>query len=184
MRKIFLIVLMGMLVNLFAASVCVYSIDKSRLTWTAFKTPLKIGVKGTFDDIKLKFDNSKTKKELLKSSRAKIFTYSVDSKNKARDAKLIKYFFEVQGVKTIDAKIINVDKNRVDVEIEMNHIKRVVPMKVKYSKDKISLKGYIDLADFKMLPSLKSITKACYNLHQGKTWQDIELNYEIYTSCK
>ena len=34
-------------------------------------------------------------------------------------------------------------------------------------------------ADFGMIPSLKAINKACYDLHQGKTWQDVDTYFNI-----
>jgi hypothetical protein len=47
-------------------------------------------------------------------------------------------------------------------------------------------KGKIDLKDFGMLPSLEAINKACYDLHEGKTWQDVEIAFSavIKKECK
>jgi polyisoprenoid-binding protein YceI len=36
-----------------------------------------------------------------------------------------------------------------------------------------------DLGDFGMLPSLQGINKACYELHEGKTWQDVEISFVL-----
>jgi len=52
--------------------------------------------------------------------------------------------------------------------------------------DTFAAKGYIDLADFKALGALSSINKACYDLHQGKTWQDVAVafKFDLKRTCK
>ncbi|MDH4944941.1 YceI family protein [Sulfurimonas sp. C5] len=174
---------LGLSTSLFAAT-CNYTVDSSSLQWTAFKTPAKVGVKGTFDNVKLDFKISDSKEALLKSSSINIVTANVNSNNQGRDAKLVNSFFMVQGIRTIKAKVIKVDKTSADIEIAMNNIKKIITMNLITTKNTIKLQGEIDLADFKMLPSLNAITKACYELHQGKTWQDVALEFNITTSCK
>lgn len=183
-KKIFLVSALALATLLQAE--CHYDAHKSDLDFKAYKTPLKIGVKGTFDKYTLHTQPSISQKELLTSSSVTIDTTSVNTGNKGRDAKLVAKFFEVQGVKTITAKVIGYDKNVADVAITMNGVTKTVPMKVEFDDDEIELKGVLDLADFTMLPSLKSITQACYALHKGKTWQDVNLEFEIKTtkSCK
>ena len=63
----------------------------------------------------------------------------------------------------------------------MNGVTKTIPMKLDFDDDEIEAEGHIDLADFNMLPSLSSITKACYDLHKGKTWQDVEIKFELKT---
>ena len=176
-----LLLAIGLSTSIFAAQ-C--NINSSSLEWMAFKTPAKAGVKGTFDDIKLNFSNASSLDELLRSASIKIATAKVNTNNKGRDEKLVQSFFEVQGVKHIDAKIVDIKDHTAKVEISMNGVKRAVPMKIIVLKESMKLKGVIDLADFSMLPSLKAINKACFDLHQGKTWQDVELEFNILTSCK
>lgn len=178
-----LLLALGLSTSLLAAT-CNYTVDSSSLEWTAFKTPAKVGVKGTFDNVKLDFKISDSKETLLKSSTINIVTANVNSHNQGRDAKLVNSFFMVQGVKTIAAKILKVEKNSADVEIIMNNIKKVITMNLITTENTIKLQGEIDLADFQMLPSLDAITKACYELHQGKTWQDVALEFNIVTRCK
>ena len=165
---------------------CLYNAHTSELEFKAFKTPLKVRVKGTFNNYVLHTIPSVSQKELLGSSSVTIKTKEVDTGNKGRDAKLVQSFFEVQGVKQINAQVIAIDKDITDVAVTMNGITKTVPMKIDFKDDKVKLEGVIDLADFAMLPSLKSINKACYALHKGKTWQDVELKFTIKTEkiCK
>jgi polyisoprenoid-binding protein YceI len=160
---------------------CYYNATDVEVDWKAYKTPAKIGVKGTFDTIKLLAPQQTTQMGLLENASLKLDTHSINSKNSARDAKLVKFFFQVQNVNTIDAKIISVSKKEALVAITMNGITKNIPMKLDFDKDEIEAEGTIDLGDFAMLPSLHSINKACFDLHKGKTWQDVSIEFEIKT---
>lgn len=168
------------------AEECTYRVKDIDITWKAYKTPAKIGVEGTFNAIKLSAMPDKSPKELLEGAKVIIDTRSVDSKNSGRDAKLVKFFFNVQGVETITAEVKRLVKNTAEVDITMNGVTRTIPMTVDFDDDEIEAEGYIDLGDFDMLPSLESITKACYDLHKGKTWQDVKISFDIKTmeKCK
>jgi len=179
MKKTILLLLT--LTGILFASECKYEVEHLNVGWEAYKTPLKIGVGGTFDKVTLKTTDKTSKKLFLRASTLTIDTSSIDSKNKGRDAKLVKYFFAVQNVNKITAKVVSVSKKIITVDITMNGITKTIPMK-RNSKDNIIVaKGHIDLADFNMLPSLTGITKACFNKHQGKTWQDVTIRFELQT---
>jgi hypothetical protein len=165
---------------------CHYSAQSIEVEWEAYKTPAKIDVDGTFKKITLHAKDQKTQEKLLQHATISIDTDSIYSKNTARDAKLVKFFFHVQGVKKIDAKVVSLTHNEAIVAITMNNITKNIPMKIDFDADEIEAKGRIDLAEFHMLPSLKSINQACYDLHKGKTWQDVEIEFELKTKkyCK
>ncbi|WP_457745932.1 YceI family protein [Sulfurimonas sp.] len=183
MKKLLLVLLMA--TSMFAAE-CKYTLKSVDVDWKAYKTPLKLGVGGTFDKVSVEAKEASSQEALLKTASVNIQTSSVNSKNSGRDAKLVKFFFDVQNVKNITAKVISVAKDVVTVAVSMNGLTKEVPMKLKMSKDEIKANGYIDLADFTMLPSLKNINKACYALHKGKTWQDVAIEFELKTqkSCE
>jgi len=161
------------LLLLIAGSVSALEIKSAAVKFTAFKTYAKKGVSGVFDHVSLTTNKGNDIVTVLKNTTAVIDTSSVNSGNRGRDAKLVSKFFEVQGVKAIDAKIINVKKDTLLVAISMNDKTLNIPMSYSAQNNSVIAKGTIDLADFAMLPSLKSINKACYTLHQGKTWQDV-----------
>ena len=168
------------------AGECTYRVMDFEIGWEAYKTPAKIGVEGTFGNVKLSAMPDKTVTGLLEGAKVVIDTGSVNSKNSGRDAKLVKFFFNTQGVDTITAEIKKVTQSTAELEITMNGVTRTVPMKLEFDGEDVEAEGYVDLADFDMLPSLKSINKACYDLHKGKTWQDLEIEFEIKTmeKCK
>ena len=175
MKKILLLL---MTTAFLYAGECHYQVKKYDLEWEAYKTPLKIGVKGSFDKIAINAIDKSSQKAFLKTARIIIDTTSINSKNAGRDAKLVKFFFDVQNVKEIDIKALDLYNSILTVAITMNGVTKQVPLKIDFD-DEIEAKGHIDLADFNMLPSLKSINKACYDLHKGKTWQDVEIEFEM-----
>lgn len=164
---------------LLAASLSAYTITNLNVNFKAFKTYEKIGVGGKFDQLIYTQEDKKTIKEMLLNSKVKIITSNVNSANADRDKKLVAAFFNVQSVKQIDAKIISVTDNNMVAQITMNKKTLDIPMNYTTQENKITAKGTIDLADFTMLPSLESINKACYELHKGKTWQDVDITFEL-----
>ena len=174
------IFLFFVLTTIVFADKCQYQIQQIHVAWEAYKTPLKIGVGGTFDKITINAADKSSAKSLLQTSSLTIDTTSIDSKNSGRDAKLVKYFFAIQGVKNITAKVVSLSDKLINVAISMNGVTKTVPMQLT-ATDKIEAQGYIDLADFNMLPSLTGINKACFAKHQGKTWQDVAIKFELQT---
>lgn len=174
---------------LFASSAlfaqCTLDSQDIKVGWTAYKTYAKAGVKGSFDTVKLTSQSGSTLEEALKGTTVHITTSSVNSGHSERDATLVKSFFEVQNVDAIEAEVIAVNEKSIDLEIKMNGVKRTIPFS--YTKDAGALhaQGVIDLNDFHMLLSLGAINKACYDLHAGKTWQDVALSFSLKldTNC-
>lgn len=161
------------------ASLYALEVQHTTVAFTAFKTYAKKGVSGVFDKISITTAKADTVAQLLKNATADIDTTSVNSGNKGRDAKLVTAFFQVQNVKKIKATITDVKKDTLLVQLTMNKKSLNIPMSYSAEKGTIKAKGVIDLADFVMIKSLKSINKACYALHQGKTWQDVNISFTM-----
>ncbi|WP_345976270.1 YceI family protein [Sulfurimonas sp. HSL3-7] len=159
------------------------------VSWTAYKTPLKIGVGGHFNTLDFKSTSAKedTLSALLTGSSVNIAVASVDSKNKGRDEKLLNNFFKQMAGPDIKAKIVKLEEKSgiVTVAVTMNGVTRDVPMKYGFSNGKLRADGVIDLIDFKAENALKSINTACYDLHQGKTWSDVNIGFtmDIKANC-
>ncbi|QOP45084.1 YceI family protein [Sulfurimonas paralvinellae] len=157
--------------------------------FTAYKTPLKIGVGGTFDKVSYtpnKISGSSFR-DLFVGSSVVIDTKSVNSHNKGRDAKLVKFFFDNMSSQTITAEITGYTPDKrykgkpktgiFMVAVTMNGVTRNVPMRYSYFQGKMKAEGVIDLFDFSANRSLQAINKACYELHQGKTWNDVTISF-------
>jgi len=173
------LILAGLLLASSAFAECTYYSENAKVTWKAFKTYEKIGVGGTFDHAEFSPKSAKTSEEFLTGSFMTINTSNVNSGNPGRDATLVSSFFKVQNVDTITAKILSAKDSKAQVEITMNGVTKTIPMSYSVQEGKIIGKGVIDLSDFAMLKSLASINQTCFTLHAGKTWQDVEIGFEI-----
>jgi polyisoprenoid-binding protein YceI len=187
--KLFTLLLSLLTLNAYAAD-CSYTIKSEdvKVGWEAYKTPLKVGVKGTFKKygIKKSFKGNSIK-DLLEGISFKIDGASVYSKNEERDAKLAKNFFLLMSKdQFISGKVKSYAKKVLTLTITMNGVTRDVPLKVELKDDELEAQGHIDILDFSMSKSLNAINKACFALHEGKTWSDveIELKAKYSKSCK
>lgn len=161
---------------------CTYQAEHADVTWKAFKSYEKIGVGGSFDHVVLRSKSADSIEKALLSSTITIDASSINSGNPGRDATLSSAFFMVQNIHSITAKValVFVKEGIVQINISMNGVTKTIPMSYTVSgEEKIIGKGTIDLADFGMIPSLQSLNKACFDLHSGKTWQDVEIGFEI-----
>ena len=169
--------------SLFADSKCFYSMEdssKNKVTWTAYKTPKKVGVDGSFSKISYIAQESEDLKLFLKSAIVEIDSSSVDSGNKERDEKLAKFFFKLMKNPTIKAQVQTVqDNNTALVMLSMNKVKKEVSMKYTYENNVLTLSGEIDILNWSLDKSLASINKACYALHEKKTWSDVSLKVSV-----
>ena len=160
------------------------------VSWTGYKTEKKVGVGGVFDSVVYTpvAKSGENFRSILVGSSVVIDTSSVNSKNEGRDEKLAKFFFGMMSDKNINAKIVDIKADKrvkdaprtgvVDVEIEMNGVKKVVPMKYSFSDDVFEAKGVIDILDFSAGDALSSINKACFDLHEGKTWSEAGIAFK------
>ena len=161
------------------------------VTWKSYKTPAKIGVGGHFTSVEYQAAApvAKNFKKLLIGSKVIINSDSVDSNNAGRDATLVKFFFKMMAGANLQAEIVDIKAHKVKrgepkpgvitIAVKMNGVTRKVPMNYRYFKGELSAKGVIDLFDFKAESALTSINTACYDLHSGKTWSDVEIGFDM-----
>ncbi len=160
------------------------------VSWKAYKTLGKIGVGGTFTDVKYTPAalEGKNFKELFVGSKVSIDLSKIDTANPGRDETLVKDFFSVLKGKTIEGEITDIKKTdkhvkgkprtgNIDVKITMNEKTLTIPMTYVYSEGKFDASGTIDLFDFAASDALTSINKSCYDLHSGKTWSDVSIGF-------
>tara|TARA_Y100000768_G_scaffold388464_3_gene384533 strand:+ start:8323 stop:8847 length:525 start_codon:yes stop_codon:yes gene_type:complete len=168
---------------------CKYSLEenKTKLTWTAFKTPLKVGVSGSFDKLGVnKNVTGSSLSEMLENTTFNIETASVNSGDKVRDGKLNQFFFAPLS-KNFKGKILSYKRKVLEVEINIAGQKMILPLKVTQTPDQVHAKGTLDILDISEgSKHLASINKACETLHEGKTWNDVELELKLnyLKSCK
>lgn len=191
--KIYLVLaLLGMTLTAMAKpQICSFEYKRSGSTlgWTAFKTPKKVGVSAKFSEFKIVANKAKSIDDLLASATFNVNSQAIDSGDKARDLKIAQFFFKkmLKGTR-ITGKVISVVDTEAVVEITMNGTSKNVPMKKEFDEatSKVTLKGAIDVLDFGMKNNLTSLTKACYEKHEGVTWPNVEIQLDavITKSCK
>ncbi len=159
------------------------------VTWGAYKTAAKAKVSGSFNSVKFTpaADSGANFREIFVGSSVVIETASVNTNHAERDATLVKYFFTQMSGSTITAKIVDVSSNKHEkgkaktgvfaVEVTMNNVTKRVPMAFGYEKGELHVNGVIDLFDFSANKALSAINKACYDLHEGKTWNDVAIGF-------
>lgn len=163
--------------------------DNINLEWTAYKTPLKAPVSGKFRNLGITEEKLKGKsiKDLLQGISFNIDTASISTRNTGRDAKIVKFFFQkMAGGINIKGKTLKYEKKVLKTAITMNNKSVIIPLKVTIKDSKIEASGIIDIFDFDMYKSLEGINKACYDLHEGKTWNDVavKLTISYANTCK
>ena len=159
------------------------------VSFKAYKTPSKIGVGGAFDKVNYKSIKATGKnfRQIFVGSSVDIDTSSVNSNHKERDSKLVTFFFNQMSSKNIKANILDITSDKrvrgkprtgtLLVEVIMNSVTKKVPMTYSYNDGLFDATGVIDIFDFSANSALKSINKACYDLHAGKTWSDITIGF-------
>jgi polyisoprenoid-binding protein YceI len=150
--------------NVSEATAHSFDLTKTVLTWTAFKTPDKVGVPGSFDDV------------MLKGNMFTINAKSVNSNNEIRDEKLKTFFFSNLSDSLITGSYGNVMDGKIPVTIKMNGIEKTFDFDFAENDSSTVVSGSIDiLADFSGNAALEAISEACKELHLNKTWSDVNL---------
>ena len=183
----FLISLSLLLSSSLVYSACLEtSAEKIMVKFTAYKTPLKLGVSGKF-----------TKKSLLKKAKGSTWLEAtlnntltmdaseIDTGDKARDKKISKFFFENKTLKATISRVSE-KKKQLTMNVLMNGklVKKVL-MTYSFKNNKLSAAGYVDALDFGMNKQLSALNKACLAKHEGKTWSDVKIDLVAdFGSCQ
>ena len=173
--------------SLFASSLsaqCI-NINKADVNWTSFKTLSKVGVSGTFKEVKLETKkNASSTKEALLNSSVKISMKNIDAKADEKTNNILKYFVANLENEKIKAKVINVYDETLDLTITLNGKTKTIPMKYVIRENNIVSSGVIDALDFDLAPALKILNTEVAG-HLNKGWYDVPVGFELSynTTC-
>lgn len=189
MNKFFIIPCLLLCFSNVKAESCHFTLSSSSVEWTAYKTPKKVGVKGSFNklEIKTKKDQSDSIEMAIQGARFMADSASVNTENPDRDQKIVNSFFiKKNKAVEISGNVKSVKKDKVEVEFNINGNKKVIPMNLAIQGTNATLTGSIDVMDFLMGENLAALTKACYDLHEGKTWSTVDLSLaaQFTKNCK
>ncbi|MCB0357757.1 MAG: YceI family protein, partial [Bdellovibrionales bacterium] len=150
----------------------------------------------------MKNDNkdSSSLKEWLENYGFAINVNSVDTKNSQRDKTLVDSFFSLFATtinylpkdKFITGQTLQViGPKKIIAQLDLNGMKKEVPVTYEYAQEWLKITGSIDLLDFQLHKAHATLHKACYELHKGedgvsKTWTqvDFEGKIKIHKTCK
>ncbi len=149
--------------------------------WTGFKTAKKVGVSGTFKDIKLSITKTDKLADFLKSAKVEIDAMKIDSKLPFRDKNITSTLFSLASAKTVTGSISNVDESKktLVLDVTMNSITKQVPMTYTLEAGKIIAKGTLEILDFDMKSSFDAFAKKCGGFHAGKTFSDVDVEFTL-----
>lgn len=189
--KLILALILLVSFSVFADNHCELQKDSAKVSWTAYKTPLKAGVGGALDKVEI---TGKTKgdgvSQIVKGITLNIEANvkSVNTKNKARDIKIANFFFgTMEGGSKIVAKGKDMVKDKkIVIDLTMNGVTKEAQLKYSFKKGILVAEGVIDVLDWAMNDELKAINKACFAKHEGKTWSDVAIKLEakFNSDCK
>lgn len=155
----------------------VYNPAKTALKWSAYKTPEKVAVHGSFDSIVVKnTTESVIPEEVLHDATFEIATSSMTTGDISRDAKIIGLFFNNLNGETITGKFGEFKDQVVPVTLKMNDVEVTKDFSYTFENTKIIITGVIDvLEDFKATKGFDLLHEACAALHMNKTWSDVSI---------
>ena len=188
MKKLIVLICSLLLCTALTAGDC--EVENFSVNWTAFKTPTRIGVSGTF--IEPNLETRQTKDlclfSFLPMTTVHIDTSSVKTDNEMRDSTIVGAFFKKMTGEYIDVIIKRVDLERkeLSVEITMNDITQTIFMPFTYKDRTFRAGGKIDVLNFSASEALNSLNEACQEQHKGKTWSEVEVSFVMVmkTECK
>ncbi|MFY4750423.1 YceI family protein, partial [Aliarcobacter butzleri] len=84
----------------------------------------------------------------------------------------------------VDVKIVKIAANSMDVEFKMNGVTKVIPFAYKTEGDTIKATGKLDVLAFGVDKAWAQFSAVCKSFHHGKSWNEIDINFEVPASCK
>ena len=159
-----------------------YNAESTEFEWTAFKTTAKVGVPGTFNDIKVSMTEAESDKESIESIEFSMNTSSVETNNEERNGKVAKHFFETIKTESIDGSIISLGEDgKAIIEITMNGLAIEIEGDYELNVGIFTFESTIDLALWNAISGVDALNTICKDLHTGedgvsKLWSEIQLS--------
>jgi len=159
-----------------------YNNEATEVRWTAYKHTAKNPVGGQFDSFKTTAKEGKSANELLNSLEMSIDASTINSKDTARDKKLVAFFFDVMANNgTIAGRVKSTTETMGVMTMKMNNVEQDVDFEYVIDQDNlVELRATIDVLNFQGNTALASIGKACEAKHTGgdgkvKLWSEVAI---------
>ena len=105
---------------------------------------------------------------------------------KIRDNNIINNFFKkfAKDAGKIDVKIVKVEASSMDLEFKMNGVTKIIPFTYKTTNGMIQASGKLDVLAFNTNAAWKQFSAVCKGFHKGKSWSEIDVNFQVPSNCK
>ncbi len=105
---------------------------------------------------------------------------------KTRNTNTVNNFFKLfeKDPSKVNAKIVKVEDGKLTVAVTMNGVTKELPFTYKVDGDVLKATGKLDVLAFGTDTAWKKFEKVCKGFHQGKSWSEIDVNFEVPASCK
>ena len=159
-----------------------YNAESTEFEWTAFKTTEKVGVAGSFNEIKVTSIEVDNDKDVIESIQFSMNTASVETNNEDRNGKVAKHFFETINTETIDGSIKSLGEDgKAIVEISMNDLTIEVEGDYELNVGIFTFETMIDLSLWNAISGVDALNEICKDLHTGedgvsKLWSEVQLS--------
>lgn len=170
---------------------CLYGFDesKTKVFWAAYKTDDKLKVVGQFK----KLSTNRTKEqfssveELVNGMQFSINTASSASGDEIRDLSLKDYFFQLFTENfEINGSLSEMNEGVVVAGIDVFGVQKNIKLTYSLGEEMLKMKGTLSLEEIGAVKAYNSIHQKCFDLHKGKTWDDVDVIIEvpIFKDCK
>ena len=170
---------------------CLYSFDASatKVFWAAYKTEDKLKVVGQFKEFKTDRSDQQfsSLEELVNGINFSINTASSASGDEIRDLSLKEYFFKLFTENfQINGSLAEMKKGAVTATINMLGTAKNIQLTYSVDEEILKMKGTLSLEEFGAVKAYNSIHAKCFDLHKGKTWDEVNVIIEvpILKDCK
>ncbi|MDN5086298.1 YceI family protein [Aliarcobacter butzleri] len=171
--------------------------DKLKYDFTFYGAEDKsyVVTKNTFKTATSNFPSEKLLNATLNIDAMSIDTHADMSNVKAqwpaamatvRDNNIRNSFFKIfeKDAGKVDVKIVKVGESSMDVEFKMNGVTKVIPFAYKTEGDTIKATGKLDVLAFGVDKAWAQLSAVAKPFHHGKSWSEIDINFEVPASCK
>ncbi|WP_121020666.1 YceI family protein [Helicobacter vulpis] len=156
---------------------------KLSMSFTAFKTPKKAGVEGTFAGVNYRFNkDTSSVAHMLDKASATIDVSHVDLHDELKSKNVKEAFFDLFKDKNLKVTFRNVvageNQGTILASVRMNGRSVKVPMSYTIENNELVATGVLDVLEFGLKDALQKLAKACEAQHEKLTWSQVKITFK------
>lgn len=88
------------------------------------------------------------------------------------------------NARKINVKVVKIADSSMDLEFKMNGVTKIIPFSYKVEADMIKASGKLDILAFNTSKAWTAFSAVCKSFHKGKSWNEIDIFFEVPANCK